>query len=138
MKLSTSLALFSIVLIAGCQSTSSDAYVEVVAGDYRALAGCFSRQEVAEEETERNDRTDKADEQKQFTRRIEVDDQGARVIEVAVGSYAGMLYRQQYRVRFSAVDGEKTEVRGFAGIAAPVFWWPERVVPVVRRCSAQA
>ena len=39
MKLSTSLALLSIVLIAGCQSTSSDAYVEVVAGDYRALAG---------------------------------------------------------------------------------------------------
>ena len=128
MKLSTSLALLSIVLIAGCQSTSSDAYVEVVAGDYRALAGCFSRQEIAEEETERNDRTDKADEQKQFTRRI----------EVAVGSYAGMLYRQQYRVRFSAVGSDKTEVRGFAGIAAPVFWWPERAVPVVRRCSAQA
>jgi hypothetical protein len=124
--------IITCALAAGCQTSDEPGYVEVVAGDYRVIAGCFAGQPLVDEDAT----LDPAKPQQLLAgNRVSIDDRVGNLIEVEVGMspVSGPLYA----VRFLGVGEGRTEIRGVPYSQAPIFFWPNQVMPVVARCTGR-
>jgi hypothetical protein len=104
--------------------------VEVVAGDSRVIAGCFVGRSLDEDTT-----LGAAKLQQLSVRRVSIDDRVRNLIEVEVG--APFASGSLYAVRFLGIAEGRTEIRGVPYSQAPIFFWPNQVMPAVARCTGR-
>ncbi len=113
-------------MLAGCQSSAGSDYTDVISGDYRAFASCFSGQPITES-------VGQEDRQEPAARRIVFNDPARRHIVVEV--YSSGEQALLYEVAFIGRSENTTEVIGKPSNLAAPYWWPDQVAPPIARCS---